>query len=220
MRSTIVLSIGCTAAALLAQDRFDMKVREDFFSGFAGNTEALARGMKACEATLAANPKHAEAMVWHGAGIFFESGAAAQAKDFVKAGELYKRGIDEMSAAVALAPNDIAVLIPRGATLLAASHNIPGDGGKELLKTGLADYEKVYQIQAGYFDTLGGHPQSELLFGIAEGYQRLGDEARAREWFARLAKVGAGNGHRKQADEYLASGKLSGPTGCVGCHVK
>jgi tetratricopeptide (TPR) repeat protein len=220
MRLKVLLSIGFTAAALLAQDRFDMKVREDFFLGFAGNKEALARGMKACEAALAANPKDAEAMVWHGAGIFFESGTAARAKDFVKAGELYKRGVDEMAAAVALAPNDIAVLIPRGATLLAASHNIPGDMGKELIKTGLADYEKVYQIQAAIFDTLGGHPQSELLFGLAEGYQRLGDEARAREWFARLAKVGAGNGHRKQAEEYLASGKLSGPTGCVGCHVK
>src|SRR2546430_14863382 len=112
MRFKFLLSIGFTVAALLAQDRFDMKVREDFFSGFAGNKEALARGMKACEETLAANPKHAEAMVWHGAGIFFESGAAAQAKDYVRAGELYKRGVDEMSAAVALSPADIAVLIP------------------------------------------------------------------------------------------------------------
>src|SRR5450759_1357003 len=111
--------VMCVAgAALCAQERFDMTVRNDFFSGFTGNGEALERGMKACEETLAANPKHAEAMVWHGGGVFFLSGVAARAKDFVKAGELYKRGLDEMAAAVALAPESVAVLIPRGAVLL------------------------------------------------------------------------------------------------------
>jgi len=32
--------------------------------------------MKACEETLAQNPKHAEALVWHGAGLFYQSGKA------------------------------------------------------------------------------------------------------------------------------------------------
>lgn len=221
MLSTIRLTLLMAgAAALFAQERFDMTVRNDFFAGFAGNRAALERGMKKCEEILAANPKHAEAMVWHGSGIFFESGQAARNQDYPKASELYQRGLDEMSAAVALAPENVAVLIPRGATLLTASHSIPGDNGKELLKTGLAVYEKVYQLQRSYFDTLPGHASGELLFGLAEGYRRLGDEAHAREWFQKLAGIGdPENGHLQQAKDYLQSGKLDGPATCVGCHV-
>jgi hypothetical protein len=40
-----------------------MLVREDFFSGFAGNAAALERGMRKCEEVLANDPKNAEALV-------------------------------------------------------------------------------------------------------------------------------------------------------------
>jgi len=211
--------VAC-GAALFAQERFDVQVRNDFFSGFSGNGEALERAMKKSEAVLAADPKHAEAMVWHGSGTFFLSGAAARNKDFPKAGELYQKGLDEMAAAVALQPENVAVVIPRGATLLTASQSIPGEPGKQLLQTGLADYEKVYRLQSSYFDRLGGHARGELLFGLAEGYLRAGDEARARQWFQKLVSVDdPSNGHLQQAKAYLDSGKLTGTRSCAGCHV-
>ena len=37
-------------------ERFDEKVRELFFAGFAGNQDALQRGMAMCEETLAERP--------------------------------------------------------------------------------------------------------------------------------------------------------------------
>jgi len=216
-RFTLVLAV---AATLFAQQRFDSVVRNDFFAGFSGNREALDRGMKKCEEILAADSKQAEAMVWHGSGVFFRSGEAAKAGDYPTAAELYQRGLAEMDAAVALAPDNVAVVIPRGATLLTASQGIPGDNGRELLKAGLADYEKVYQLQKPYFDTLSGHARGELLFGLAEGYLRLGDAARARTWFEKLAAVNdPENSHLKQARAYLESGKLTGPATCAGCHA-
>jgi hypothetical protein len=54
--------------------RFDHVVRNDFFAGMGGDQQALARGMKTCEEVLAKNPKHAEALVWHGAGLMFHAG--------------------------------------------------------------------------------------------------------------------------------------------------
>ena len=48
-------------------ERFDNVVREDLFAGFAGDADALARGLKKCDEALAKNPKHAEALVWRGA---------------------------------------------------------------------------------------------------------------------------------------------------------
>jgi hypothetical protein len=222
VRLSILFAATLSAAttSLSAQERFDKVVRNDFFLGFAGNREALARGMKKCEEILAADPKQPEAMVWHGSGVFFESGVAARNKDYPKAMELYQRGLDEMAAAVALAPENVGVLIPRGASLLAASQGIPGENGKELLKTGVADYEKVFALQKSHFDKLNGHARGELLFGLAEGYLRLGDQAAARQWFEMLAAVDdPENGHLKQAKAYLESNKLEGSKTCAGCHV-
>ena len=74
---TTVTVFGLSLAALgmaAAQERFDMRVRNDFFAGFAGNQEALDRAMKLCEEELARNPANAAALVWHGSGVFFESG--------------------------------------------------------------------------------------------------------------------------------------------------
>src|SRR5579862_9491448 len=51
-----VFGIGLAVLGLAAQERFDMRVRNDFFAGFAGNQEALDRAMKICEEELARNP--------------------------------------------------------------------------------------------------------------------------------------------------------------------
>jgi len=214
------LPLFLAAVVLCAQDRFDYVVRNDFFAGLAGNRAALDRAMKKCEETLAGNPKHAEAMVWHGSGTFYLSGIAAQSGDFPKAAELYRKGLEEMASAIALAPDSVGVVIPRGATLLTGSHSVPGDKGKELLRMGLADYEHAYQIQSPRFDKLPGHARGELLFGLAEGYARLGDTEKARHWFEKLAAVDdPENGHLSQARAYLTTGSVQGPVTCVGCHA-
>src|SRR5580704_10733105 len=97
-RVRLIVIAGAAAAVLLAAERFDAQVRNDFFAGFAGNREALERAMKLCEQVLASNPKQAEAMVWHGSGTFFQAGQSARAGDYQMAGELSKRGRDEMAA--------------------------------------------------------------------------------------------------------------------------
>src|SRR5881628_1869485 len=80
MTSILALAV-LTVTVALAQERFDMLVRQDFFAGFNGNREALERGMKITEDTLAKDPNHAEARVWHGSGILYLSGQAFQKGD-------------------------------------------------------------------------------------------------------------------------------------------
>lgn len=60
---------------------FDSQVRVDFFSGLRAGKDALDRGIRKCESALAKDPKNAEALVWHSAGLSFE------AKDAFMAGE-------------------------------------------------------------------------------------------------------------------------------------
>jgi hypothetical protein len=218
---TIVLGL-VAFSALSAQPRFDFLVRNDFFAGFGGDGAALDRGMKACEQVLAQNPKDAEAMVWHGGGLFYMSGQMFRKGDPNKGMELYQRGLTEMDDAVALAPTTVGVLIPRGATLLTASRAMPpGDQASKLLKQALIDYEKVYGLQSSYFDTLSGHARGELLFGLAEGFLRAGNEAKAREYFEKLAAAGPSVGHYTQAKAWLDTGMLDRKqAACTGCHVQ
>jgi tetratricopeptide (TPR) repeat protein len=205
-----------------ARERFDFLVREDFFAGFEGDQAAFERGMKTCEDVLAKNPKHAEALVWHGGGLVFRAGQQFQKGDFQKGMETWARGLKEMDDAVALEPENVGVRIPRGATLLVASRFAkPETEARRLLQLAVGDYEKVLQLQSGYFAKLSGHGRGELLFGLAEGWQRLGDEAKARTYFQRLVNEAQGSARQKQATAFLETGKLISSTqSCVGCHQR
>jgi hypothetical protein len=201
-------------------ERFDMLVRADFFAGFAGSEARLAKGMAACERVLADHPNHAEALVWHGSGLTFSAGQAFQKGDMKTGGELWQRGMTEMDRAVALAPDNVSVLIPRGAFLLQASQNMPPQMGRPLVEKGVADYERVLAIQAPIFAMLGDHPKGELLFGLAEGYSRLGNGEKTRTYFDRLIKDAPASGQAPKAQAWLSTGTLPKSEGlsCVGCH--
>jgi len=218
----IAIGLGLTFLGLtVAEERFDLRVRTDFFAGFAGDQQALDRAMKLCEEELGRNPADAEALVWHGSGLFFQSGQFFKAGDRTKGGEYWQRGLGEMENAVKIAPDNIGVIIPRGATLLTASRNLPNpEMAHPLIETGLADFEHTLEIQKLYFDKLGTHPRGELLIGLADGYARLGKEEQARIYFERIRATLAGTPYAANAEKWLA-GKSLAPreSGCIGCHV-
>jgi tetratricopeptide (TPR) repeat protein len=209
------------AGLLAAQDRFDFKVRNYFFTGFAGDAASLEKGMKICEDTLAADPKNAEALVWHGAGLFYESGQFFQKGDMQKGGEFWGRGLKEMDDAVAMAPDNLGVIIPRGAVLLTASKYVPNpEMGRPLIEKGVGDFEKTYQLQASLFDKIGTHPRGELMIGLADGYNRLGNPEKAQEWFERIQKSLPGTPYAKSAATWLETKSLTpAQSGCLGCHT-
>jgi tetratricopeptide (TPR) repeat protein len=202
--------------------RFDLVVRADFFAGFSGDEARLQTAMAHCESLLAENPKHAEALVWHGAGLLFQAGRSFQTGDTQKGLQLFQSGLTQMNEAVTLEPENVAVLIPRGAVLLTATRSMDPAGARPLLEQAVADYEKVLSIQASYFDTLGDHPRSELLFGLADGSARLGRLDRARHYFERIITDVPASGQSDRAREWLKTGaplNVAG-MGCVGCHKK
>jgi len=213
------MALLIAGAFVHAAERFDMLVRADFFSGFGGNREALDRAMKNCEEALRENPKDAEALVWHGSGDMFLSGQAFQKGDYENSGQLWTKALKEMDEAVRLAPQNVAVLIPRGATLLVTSSKVPPERGRALLEQGVNDYERVRELQKLYFDKLSGHARGELLFGLADGYDRMMKKAEAREAFEALLAVGEASGHEKQAQQWLAGGTYDkSAMSCTGCH--
>jgi hypothetical protein len=219
MKLTAVVLLA--AGLLPSQERFDLKVRNYFFAGFAGDTASLEKGMKICEDILAAEPKHPEALVWHGSGLFFQSGQAFQKADQQTGAELWQRGLKEMDLAVELAPDNIGVRIPRGAVLLTASRYVPSaEMARPLIEKGLTDFEKAYDVQASYLADLGTHPRGELMIGLADGYSRAGNLDKAQVWFERIQKEMKGTPYEKSASIWLET-KLLAPAqaGCLGCHT-
>jgi len=221
---TTVTVFGLSLAVLglaAAQERFDMRVRNDFFAGFAGNQEALDRAMKVCEEELARNPANAAALVWHGSGVFVQSRTYFRAGDQAKGMEFWQRGLGEMDNAVKMAPDELGVRIPRGAVLLTASRTLPNaEMAHPLIEKGVGDFEHVLEIQKPYFDTLGAHPRGELLIGLADGYARLGKDEQATAYFERIRAALPGTPYSASAEKWLATKTLAPrEAGCLGCHV-
>ena len=220
---TWLIALAFTAAtqsAPAAQQRFDYLVRADFFAGIAGDEARLARVIELCEQALADNPRHAEAMVWHGASLLVRAGQAFQKGDVATGGPLSQNGLKEMSDAVALAPDNPGVLIPRGAVLLEATRTMPPESARPLIESAVKNYERALEIQGPRFNTLGDHAKGELLFGLADGWARLGNQDQARGYFARVIADAPDSGQTPRAREWMATGVVPKANGvsCVGCH--
>jgi len=202
------------------KQRFDHKVREDFFAGFGGDKEAFGRAMKSCEDTLAANPKHAEALVWRGAGRLFLSGQSFNKGDAAKGLKLWNTGVKDMDDAIKLEPDNIGVLIPRAAAMLPAGRAAPPAMGKPLLLKVRADFERTYNRQKDYLDQLGEHPLGELRMGLADVYRLLGQQEESKKQLLAIQKELPDTKYSQRATEWLAASpdkKLAHR--CIGCHV-
>ena len=203
-------------------ERFDDLVRDDFFSGDAARFQ---RVMKLCNDALAKNPRHAPALAWKGAGDLKLAGDAFQSNDIPKGMSLYEQGLKEMDEAVAMQPGSLQVLIPRGATYLSiAQYNPVPEIAKHLIQTGVADYEKALLLQQPAFDKLSRHARGELLFGLADGWYRLGDLEKSRGYLRRITNACPDSVYSRRAEEWLAvkdpaalKAKSRALT-CVGCH--
>jgi tetratricopeptide (TPR) repeat protein len=213
----------CGALAAHAQARFDHVVRNDFFAGLMGDKAALDRGMKKCEEVLKENPNHAEALVWHGAGVFGMAGEAFRTGDQTKGMELYTKAMAEMDRAVSLEPDNIGVRIPRGASVLSAARAMPEEVPvrKELLERGLSDHQRAYELQESRLDQLGTHPLGELLSALADAHSRLGNPEKAEFYYDLvLAKLkDTPYGKRAIAWKQTRQPLPLAETMCIGCHV-
>ncbi len=207
------------AAGTPPSARFDMEVRADFFAGVKGDQTRFARAMARCEDVLAQQPDHAEALVWHGSGTLAMGGMAFQKGDFQKGGELWGKGLAEMNRAVTLAPDDIGVRVPRGATLFEAARQMPDPRQAEgLLRIAVSDYEHALSLQQTTFARLSDHAKGELLFGLADGWARLGDKDKATQYFTRLTGDAATSARVSYAKAWLEGTPPPSAGQCVGCH--
>ena len=200
-------------------ERFDEKVRELFFAGFAGNQDALQRGMAICEEALAAEPDHPGALAWQASGWFFQSGAAFTQGDWEAGMALFNKSLAQFDRAVALAPDSFQTLIPRAATLLGAAPYVTHAPTRdEFLEKVVGDYTKVLELQEPYFDSLAVHSRGELLGALAEALwlQEKGDEAQV--YLSRIIAELPDSQYALMAQRQLDNPETRTQLTCLGCH--
>jgi tetratricopeptide (TPR) repeat protein len=203
--------------------RFDDIVRGDFFAGMTGDDARLDRGMKFCEEILAKNPKHAEALVWHGGGLLARASRTYAKGDSALGDQLWERGLKEMDDAVRLAPEHMGIKIGRSATIIGLAQSgwdASDPRAVALLESALADYEVVYRWRRPVFSTLSAHSRGELLFGLASGWSILGEHRKAREYLRLVLEECKDTSYEAEARKWIEGA----PTAvvqhdCRGCHV-
>ena len=209
--------VGLSAAA--EPERFDQVVREDIFAGFGGQKDRLAKGLKACEDKLTADPKHAEALVWKGAVRVFQSGGLFQAGKVADGMKEWNGGLADMDRAVELAPDNVGVRIPRAAVLTSASSAAPPAMAKPLLEKLRGDMEYSLKAHGKDWADLGDHNKGEVRMALAYAYRRLDQPEKSVEQLKLVTAELPGSRWAKRADEWLAAkpdAKLV--HNCIGCH--
>jgi hypothetical protein len=201
-------------------NRFDDRVRGDFFAGFAGDAARLARAMKTCEEALAANPDDAEALVWHGGGLMFMAGEAQSRQDFATARARAIRGQQELDRADRLAPASLPVMLVRAVVLNASAPRVSDRARAQAMQRAAVDgFERALAIQTPHFGRLSEHARGELLAGLAEGWSRLGEAERARGYLDRIVAELPDTRYQARARAWLEDGpEKAGPLSCLTCH--
>lgn len=216
---TIAFFSIINANMLMAQsyERFDDRIRELFFSGVAGNKTALVEAMDVAEKTLLTNPKHAEALVWHGSGLLLRGRDAREAGDYPKAQALLIKGFAEMDQAVALEPKNIAVLIPRYATLINAAPGFPEPFRRTSLEKVKADLTASVQSDTRPVSQLSEHSLGERLAAFAVIEDLLGNPSASKEYLEMIKQRLPNSRYAAQAEKRLQGDKDAHMT-CLGCH--
>ena len=226
-RGSLALGLIALLAALLlalpagAQEpeRFDEKVRELFFAGFAGNQDALQRGMAMCEETLADDPDHPGALVWQASGWFYESSFAFAEGDSEAGMALYNKAVAQFDRAVALAPNSLETLIPRAAVYLSTAPYVAHAPTRtSLLETVVGDYTKALELQKPYFDSLSVHGRGELLGAMAEALWLLERRDEAQVYLDRIVAELPDSPYALMAQQQLDDPETRTQLTCLGCH--
>jgi hypothetical protein len=90
------------------------------------------------------------------------------------------------------------------------------------LEKAVGDYEKVLEIQKFEIAKLEVHPRGGLLFGLAEGWRRLGNEMKAQSYLERIVQTCKDSGYEKEAREWLVKAldpEKPSTRNCSGCHT-
>jgi hypothetical protein len=186
--------IAFSSASIFAQTddlKFDSALAADFSKGMSGDADTLKNATDRAEKILAANPQDARTLVWLGAATLTRSGKYFMSGNFAEGGKNWKEGRRKMDEAVTLDGENVEILMTRGSTYLTASKQFPvKEEAQKILQLGIGDYEKV--AANSKFSKFPENMRSQVLNGLANGYERLSNKEKAKTCYQRLSAEATG----------------------------
>jgi hypothetical protein len=206
--------------------RFDDCVRDVAFAAYAGDADALDRTWCLLDATLAATPDHAEALVWRGGLKLFLSGFAYNAGDFAEGAAVQQQGFDDLDRGLRLAPDNIGVRIQHMSSLVEVLPYVSGARRMELVDAAQEDLDFRWSTLEN--QTVPLHSRGELWavdvnlqhyrsLETAEA-ERSATLSRLNEMLSSMQSELAGSAYARAA-ECWSDGKTTAQIACLGCHV-
>ncbi len=162
--------------------RLSTWVREDIFAGFlSGDTESFQKGVQKLDEVLGETPDDPGAVAWRAATHMYLAGRAHEQGNAAEFDHRYKKAMDGLDRAYALAPRNVSVLaVTAGATSI-LTDRLPEDRRKEAFELSRKSFQELMTLQAAQFDKMPPHHRGEVLTGLAQAEERLGNRAKSRE---------------------------------------
>ncbi|HEY3442067.1 MAG TPA: hypothetical protein VGK29_15010 [Paludibaculum sp.] len=199
-------------------------VREDLFAGFMANDmERFARGMKKLDAILESNPQAIDAVCWKGGAELWLAARAHEAGRTAEFDPLYAKAIGilgECRKAAEGTPYLEAAHAISGGVWVVVADRLPAHLRREAWTNVKANYTALQADQKNSFEKLPSHMKGEVLAGLAQAAQRLGEQqelqGRLRDVVEQLpGSVYASRAKRWQEDPAVAT---STSITCQTCH--
>lgn len=215
----------CVAQERPKNIRVSTWVREDIFAGFLdGDMTRHALGVKKLDGILAGNPKAADALAWYGGSALLYAVRAYEAGDTAAFDAEYAKAMDLFARAAA-----IAKPIPRyaegihaitGGSFTVFADRLPPKYRRETWLKVREHYSALLELQKAQFDRLPVHFRGEVMAGLAQAAQRLGETEKAVTLTQELVAAFPGTPYavfgKRWLDkpETMAKSKIA----CVTCH--
>ena len=196
-------------------------VREDIFAGYMlGDMDRFQIGVGKVDEMLKEDPKNAPALAWKGSSELFLSVRAREAGDAQSFRTRYAKAREYLGKACELATTDQGVIATAGASYVLLADRLPAAQRKEALQDGRLLLKKLEELQKSAVDQLPVHLKGELLAGLAQAAERLGDREEAKGYLKRIVDTMPGTPYQARAQKWLDEPETAGKSAivCQTCH--
>ena len=159
-------------------------VREDLFAGFLdGDMVRHGQGVKKLDDVLAKNPKNAVALAWKGGNALLYAVRAYEAGNIPGFEAEYNNALDNFASAAGIAkqiaPAREGVLAITGGSFTVFGDRLPPKQQREAWLKVRENYTALHELQKDRFDSLPVHFRGEVMAGLAQAAERLGESEKA-----------------------------------------
>jgi len=220
----ILLAALSAAEPKPANVRTSTWVREDLFAGFLGGDKVrFEQGMTKLDGILAAQPNAPEALAWRASGELFRAVMKVEAGEAAGFATAFAAAQASFARAWRLAqgtPAVEAVFAITGGTMAVFGDRLPAAHRREAWALVRENYTALRASQGESFAKLPVHMRGEVLAGLAQASQRLGELDKVDAQLKELIDAVPGSVYATRAARWQQNPDVANRTAitCQSCH--